>query len=112
MTTCSKSRNARPSPCTQGPSLRVPSSDEDFDLNNPNGDDSEDDNPPVWSAGRTPNTTRLKTKVNDPTAFGKEDKKQSEYDFFFSPKERDIHVEETNLPALLISVFGFSTSQT
>jgi hypothetical protein len=79
----------------QGPSLHVPSSDEDFDLNNPNRDDSEYDDPPVRSTGHTPNTTRPKTKINDPTAFGKEDKKQSEYKFFFSLKEKDMSKKQT-----------------
>ncbi len=86
----SKARTAQPSPHAQVPSLRVPStSDEEFDLNVPNGDDSEDDDPPVQalrSAGRTPNTTGPQTEINDPTTFGKKSVTTSEYDFFFALK--------------------------
>jgi hypothetical protein len=95
-------RNTRPSPRVRVPSadsqqsdhptIRRPrtrhTSEEDFDLDVPDGDKSEqeDDGPPVRSTGGTANTTQTQTQINDPSAFGMTTKPQTEYEFFFSPK--------------------------
>jgi hypothetical protein len=89
MAPCSKAQNTWPSPS----SLLVSSaSEEDFNIDVPGGDNSEkEDNLPVWSAGHMPNMTSPKTKINDPSIFGKgpEEMKKTEYEFFFTPKSKD-----------------------
>jgi hypothetical protein len=102
----SKAQNAWPSPS----SLLISSaSEEDFNIDIPGGDNSEkEDNPPVWSAGCTPNMTSPKTKINDPSVFSKgpEETKKTEYEFFFTPKSKDID-KEKRMPALHISFKPF-----
>jgi hypothetical protein len=103
MPPCLKARNTRPLPHARAPldgqpsgcsKLEVgrshgaaPTSDEEFDLNVPNRDNSkkEDDNPPVRHAGGLPNMTATETQINDPSAFhmAKTEGPQSEANFFF-----------------------------
>lgn len=65
----------------------APTSDEEFDLDVPDGDDSEieDNDPPVRHAGGLPNMTATETQINDPSAFCRDRTKgkQSEAEFFF-----------------------------
>jgi hypothetical protein len=102
----SRLRNADSSPHVQDPSpdsqptgrsppaqqcSRARPTSENFDLNITDEDDAgQDDGPPVWSTGRTQTTAITEVKINDPSDFEWEGKKESLYVHFFGPKTNNL----------------------
>ena len=104
--THSRLRNADSSPHVQDPSLdsqptgrsgsaqqcsRARPTSENFDLNVTDEDDAGQDNgPPVWSTGCTQTTAVTEVKINDPSDFKQEGKKESVYVYFFRLKTKNL----------------------